>query len=477
MSFLALPALLLFAAVPVLLFLALQRREPRQLEVGTLMLWRRVALAAQSAPRSRRRLELLFWTALTAAVLGALGASRPAVQAAAGDERVAVFMERLGAGGHEPELTEALERVRAVVPGAALELYTASTTRVAEMPDDVVMLAPGTIETELAQFETRTAHADARVLLLCQPHPAAERMGRVLPRDVARRAGVLFQVTTHGETVQARATRGAPPLVIGLKLEGTTDAGPDLIYRYSPSAVQAAIEDLHSNRVTLAHRPFVVGVGAAWGSSQHRALYAALRADPAVGEAPELWLGADDQSRAIRLNAGTSANLGGTEISYDSGHALFADLPLAAFDWSAGGRLLDKESGRRPLVSALRGGERIGDFVQLDETAQVLVFAGDPFSDAPILDAALLLDNAIGLIIGERPSRRARLTVSGELPSQRAAHAAPFEPRGEVRLGRHAASAHEYASWLLVAAACAAIIAASVSMRRKARPGRSAPAV
>ncbi|MBK8208128.1 MAG: BatA domain-containing protein [Planctomycetes bacterium] len=477
MSFLALPALLLLAAVPLLLWLALQRREPKQLEVGTLLLWRRVALAAQSATRSRRRLELLFWSALAAAVLGALGASRPAVQAAAGDVRVAVFIERLGAGVHEPELAEALERASAVVPDAALELYCASTTRITGMPDDTVMLAPGTIETELAQFETRTRHADARVLLLCQPHAGAERLGRVLPRALAQRAGVLFQVTLQGETVQARATRGADPVVEGLNLESRTEAGADLLFRYMPSAELATIEDRHNSRVSLARRPFVVGVGAAWATAQHRALYAALRADAAAGQAPDLWLGADDQSRAIRLNVGSSANLDDTEVSYDAGHALFADLPLAAFDWAVAGRLLDKESGRRPLISALRGGERLGDFVQLDENAQVLVFAGDPFSDAPIVDAALLLDNAIGVVSGERASQRARLTASGEVPSQRAAHAAPFEPRGEVNLRPRTAAPREYASWLMVAAACAALVATIAATRGKQKPGQIAPAV
>lgn len=477
MSFLALPALLLLAAAPVLLWLALQRREPRQLQVGTLLLWRRVAHAAQSATRSRRRLELLFWSALAAAVLGALGAARPAVHAAAGDVRVAVFIERLGAGGHEPELADALERVRAVVPDAALELYCASTTRVTGMPDDMVMLAPGTIETELAQFETRTRHADARVFLLCQPHAGAERMGRVLPRAPAQRAGVLYQVTLQGETVQARATRGAELVVNGLNLESRSDAGADLLYRYVPSAERASIEDRHHTRVSLARRPFVVGIGAAWATAQHRALYAALRADAAVGQPPDLWLGAIDQSRAIRLNAGSSVNLEGAEVSYDAGHPLFADLPLAAFEWSVAGRLLDKDSGRRPLVSALRGTERLGDFVQLDENAQVLVFAGDPFSDAPIVDAALLLDNAIGVVSGERASQRARLTASGELPSERAAHAAPFEPRGEVSLRPPTIAPREYASWLMVAAACAALIATIAATRGKQKPGQIAPAV
>src|SRR5690606_22200534 len=99
---------------------------------------------------------------------------------------------------------------------------------------------------------------------------------------------------------------------------------------------------------------------------------------------------------------------------------------------------------------------------------RVLYFAGDPFSEAPVAEAALLLDNAIGVLTGERASSRARYSIDGELPSSRAAHAGPFEPRGALAESRTDAP-REFAPWMLAIAALCALAASIVSIAAKAR--------
>lgn len=465
MSFLAAPALILLIALPVLLWLAPMRREPSRLEVGTLMIWRRVASLRPQSSRRRRRFDLLLWIVLAAALLGALGAARPAILAQTPTARAAVFIERLGAGDREPGLAAALARARAELPDAELEFYIPLTSRVPGLSSDVIMLAPGSIEAELAQFEYRTRHADARLLLLCQLTPGAERLGRVVPRATAAISGGLFSASVHGETLLLRSTRGEAPQVEGALLVTETQTGPDVLREYRIYGDMASIADSRGNAVSFTRRPFGVGVGEAWNSRRHVALYSALQADS--GETPDVWLGADELRPAVRINVGEASDVAAAEISYDPAHALFADLPLAAFDWAASSRLLPVAASRRPLVSAVIDGERVGDLVALDESARVLWFAGDPFSEAPVAEAALLLDNAIGVLTGERASRRARYSMEGELPSERAARVAPFEAHGEIPQVR-AEGPFEFATWLMTISALCALVAAVAARRLSA---------
>jgi hypothetical protein len=464
MTFLVLPAFVLLLAVPLLLWLALRRREPARLEVGTLMIWRRVAARRAESSRHRRRLEPLLWLLLAAVVIGALGAARPALQAAAPAPRVAVFIERFGAGAREPALAETLQVARENAPDADLEWYIPATSKLPGMPDDAVMLTPGPIEAELAQFETRTAHADARMLVLCAPHPIAERLGRVLPRAGQRAGGVLHKATVRGNELLLRASRGPGLTMQNLRELNRSDAGADVLITSELAGDIGTVTDATGNELRVTRRPFVIGPGTDWTNSRHRALLAALRAD--AGESPDLWLGAEAQAPAIRINTGAAADVSEIEVSYEAGHALFADLPLGAFDWAAAGRLLGPEVAARPLVSAVRDGAPVGHFVMLDENAKVLLFAGDPFSDAPIADAALLLDNAIGVLTGERASQRARYRLEGELPGERAAHAAPFQPRGALELAARIEAPREFASWLLAVAAIVAAAAATITLRK-----------
>lgn len=455
MSLLAAPALLLLLFVPALLWLALRREQPARIEAGTLFIWRRVAQQAIASTRARRRLEPLLWLLLACAVLAGLGAARPAI-AAQDDQTVAVYIERIGAGESEPLLEDAIARARQARPGATYTIYAAGlggTTGVRP-------LNPAGIEAELAQFESFTRNDSSRVLLLCTPHPAAERLGLVLPRVTERRAGVLYAVNVQGSHIFARVTRGPAPTANGLDAAPARAATDDVMYAYTLAQPQAELADAHGNRVGIQRRPFVVGVGQQWASRRHRALYAALTADAAGDDPPAVWLGSAEFKPAIHVNAGEVAELANAEVSYDAGHAMFADLPVAGIDWREGNRLLPRDTGRRPLVTAMRDGQPVGDLVQLDEVGRVLHFAADPFEEAPIAEATLLLDNAIGLLLGQRPSTMPRATVSGDLPGIRAAHAAPFDPQGTLQPAVSPAKPREYTSWLLALAGLAALAAA-----------------
>jgi hypothetical protein len=249
-------------------------------------------------------------------------------------------------------------------------------------------------------------------------------------------------------------------------LVGDAQADDDMIRRYRVEGDSATLTDANGNAITVERRPFFVGVGPDWNTQQHRALFAALRADSADGSAAAVWLGARDTEPAIRVNAGTLVAPGDVEVTYAAAHPLFQDLPLGSFDWAVAGSLLPPDLGHRALVSALRGGVSVGDYVAYDEVRRVLYFAGDPFSAAPVADAALLLDNAVGVVAGERPSQGARFAIEGELPSERAAHAAPFETQGALASAARQAPV-EYATWLLALAACAAV-AATFLVARKA---------
>lgn len=454
MSLLAAPALMLLLAVPVLLWLAMRRKQPARIETGTLLIWRRVTQQAAASTRSTRRLEPLLWLLLAGMVLAGVGAARPAVAAQA-DPTVAVYIERIGTGDNEPLLEDAIARARQARPGATYTIYAAGLGATAGVRE----LNPAPLEAELAQFEALTREDSSRVLLLCAPHPAGARLGLVLPRVTERRAGVLYAVNVQGSQIFARATRGPAPTTKGLDAAPARAATDDVIYAYTLAQPQAELADAHGNRVGIQRRPFVVGVGQQWASRRHRALYAALSADAAGDDPPVIWLGSDEFKPAIRVNAGQPAELAGAEVSYDAGHALFADLPLAGIDWR-GGRLLPRDTARRPLVTAIVDGQPVGDLVQLDETAATLYFAADVFEHAPIAEATLLLDNAIGVLLGQRPSTMPRASVSGDLPGTRASHAGPFEPQGSLQENANPTQPQEFATWLLALAALAALAAA-----------------
>lgn len=454
MSLLAWPALLLLLALPALLLLALRSPRPREVVVGSLMLWQRVR-SAMPPPRARRqKLEPLLWLLVAAALTGAFGAARPAVSHAAPRERVAVFVEALG--GANRGLADVRERARAECPGAELEFWMPGEPS-AEF--EASALAAGTLESELAQFQSRTAGADGYLLFLCAPYQGAEAIGRVMPRLTAPRASVVYELWSEGEFVFARAS-GAAPNVEGAQWLRSADG----LHEYQGSAPTVTLTDAEGFTRKLARSGLHIGIGQDWTGRQHAALLAALAPDP--GE-PALWLGAWEQRPAVRILRGTPAELANAEFGWLPDHPLFSELPMASFDWRSSGRVLPPDPQARSLLTASVGGQVLGDVIRLSADGTVLEFAGDPFSEAPVEAAALLLDNAIGVLTGARPSSAPRYApeVSGEnsalqLPTRRAAFAAPFTPVGQWRSVRPQPEPTELSHWLLVCAAVASAAAA-----------------
>jgi hypothetical protein len=128
--------------------------------------------------------------------------------------------------------------------------------------------------------------------------------------------------------------------------------------------------------------------------------------------------------------------------------------------------VLEPDPSARVLMRAVRNGEPVGDLARL--RGQVLEFAADPFSSAPVSLAALLLDNSIDVLTGIRPSERPGFeVVEGRLPTERAAKAAPFEPAGGLDLSTARDAEFEITSWLLLAGAVLLGAAAWTASRPK----------
>ena len=464
MSLLELPALLLLVAAVVLIALAAFRPGPKRRDVGTLLIWRRVA--AQGVKRSERRREFdpLLWLLLAATVLAAFAAARPAWMTPEPAPRIAVFIERLEPTGDELQLDEVFERAREEASGAELTFFMAGEA------DDIVSLNPGSIQAELAQFVTRTEDFDGRMMFL---HAAddADKWGRVLPRLTMPPRDVMFELRNRGADITFRTLDMTAAAATGAELiASNSDAGETVwSWRGTDNAVGFT---LGARETRLEREPFVVGVGQDWTGEAHRALFEALGTDSADSGEPRVWLGSNDRKPALRINAGSPADLAGTTLAFDPGHPLFHDLPLENFDGLAVSRVLAPDAAARPLLSVARNGKPVGDLARLREG--VLEFAGDPFSFAPVASAALLLDNAIGVVADVRPSERPgyRLT-SPELPSRRAAQSAPFAPVGELDLSSRSEAAAEFTSWLMLAAAALLTFAAwrvSVTKPKPAMP-------
>jgi len=458
MSWLNPAALVLLAAVPVLLWLALRRRRPRAIQFGTLFIWRRVAAAASTATRSKRRLEPLLWMLLAACAQASLGAARPAFAPASAHD-VAVFIERLAPSGPEPELDGVLDRAREIAPGAALRVWFAGEPGELGAANT---LNPGPVSAELAQFVAASRDMP-RLMFLCEAEGGAAGVGLVVPRVTAPREGVIFEVGSENDLLFVRMTQGASPSVEGASLREIETRGREYTRKFEVTGETVHISNAGQS-LTLQRTPLAVGTGDDWAGARHKALLAALK--PGAGE-PVVWLGGAAQAPAVRINQGAPADLAGLEINFDSQHALFRELPLASLTL-AGGRLTERAPGVRPLASAMRGGEVAGDLVTLSADGKVLHFAGDPFSDSSVTAAALLLDNAVGVVAGTRPSQwQPFQLVEGLLPARRQAMAEPFEPRGEIGSSLRPAQPHEFAPWLLALAALCALGAAALALRRR----------
>lgn len=467
MSLLQPLALLLLAALGVLGWLAFLQRGAIRQDVGTLFIWRRVAALPQ-ARRRKPRVDALLWLVGGALLVAAVGAARP-VQALefAPEVVVAVYIERLSAphSATEPLLAEAGARAEAAAPGARLEFYFGGRLHEPRLPGVVRELAPGDIQEELAQFQQRSAGAQARMLLLCEPVAAASAMGLVLPRVTAQRQGVPYRLEVRGRKVLLHSSGMAPPSVEGASLAGARFSGGNAVREYDARESEVRIAALGIAPLVLRETPRRgLAVGGQWKSDVHRALLEALLANARFERSAGPELGLDTEApRRLELLRGERADLSGVEVSFRAGHALFEELPLSSLDWLSGGRLLEPSEERVALVSALRGGQRLGDLVAVSLDQRVLTFAADPFADSHPAAAALLLDNALGVVLGERPSRQAHYAPVGELrlPSERAALAAPFEPGGNLAVEENTQRRSlELTSWLALTAMLAALGAA-----------------
>ena len=180
MNWLSPVALVLFAALPVLLWLALRRQQPRSMQVGTLFLWRRVAAAAANATQKKRRAEPLLWLLLAACTLGAIGAARPALTPTIATPELAVYIERLAASGPEPDLAGLVDRAREISPDSSLRFWFAGESTELAHAGTLDRINPGPVGAELAQFFAATRDMP-RVMFLCEAETGAAGMGLTSP--------------------------------------------------------------------------------------------------------------------------------------------------------------------------------------------------------------------------------------------------------------------------------------------------------
>ncbi|MCB9895072.1 MAG: hypothetical protein H6839_11530 [Planctomycetes bacterium] len=467
MTLLAWPAILMLSTAAILIALAAWRQGPKQREVGTLLIWRRVAQQHQATQQRRRNFDLLLWLLLAGVVVGAIAATRPAWLHTQDHSRVAVFVEPTGPGIEQANLDEVKARVEADLPGAIPTFFL--STKDGGVPFNAVTLgSAGPPASQISDFERHSTDYDARLLMLNQPTTGTEDLGRAIPRLTKARPGVVFHVTGSVDRLLVQASAGLAPSVTGATLVSSSTSADSVSYLYEPTGVQIEVSDAIGKR-TYRRRPFGVGTGNGWTGDAHEALLKALQLHEPDGRAPQVWLGSDELKPAVRVSAGEDFDLTTATLAWDPQHALLRDLPLGDFDWLGEGKLLAPTSGVQPLVTAVVDGKPVGDLVRLRDSGKVLEFAGDPFSRAPVASAALLLDNAIGVVSGVRPSERTgyELSEGPELPTRRQALAAPFEPYGELDLSSRSAAPLEFSTWLCLAAGLLLLLAATIAARKE----------
>jgi hypothetical protein len=302
-------------------------------------------------------------------------------------------------------------------------------------------------------------------MFLCDPEPIAVELGMVLPRVMSKRDGVIFGLSTRGKRIFVHSSGFGAPTFKGATLVGARSSNGETAREYEATAADVEFSAPGSPLTRLQRaEPVSVRTGGKWSSDVHRALLAALVANSNYREAADGGVGLDAEAPArIEIMRGEAVDLAGATASFDAQHALFGQLPLSAFDWLADKRVLAAAEGERVLLSAVRAGENVGALIVLSSDGKVLRFAGDPFSRAPVAAAALLLDNALGAISGERPSEDKRLSVvaGSDLPTERAAFAAPFDAQGSLDVSTSGVeSLNELTPWLALAGALLALCAA-----------------
>ncbi|MCA8913887.1 MAG: hypothetical protein KDB90_00645 [Planctomycetes bacterium] len=478
MTLLAWPAMLLLSAAAILIALAAWRQGPKHREVGTLLIWRRVADQHVARQERRRSFDLLLWTLLAGVIVGGIAATRPAWMVHAGVMRVAVYVEPTGPGNQQLDMDEVRQRAEdfalsSVARGsgeldADIELTFFLPSDGLAQQADVRRLQPGPLRAELAQFDVATAKFDGRILFLNARLSPVGLEDLLLPRVLQRRHGVLLSVSGGRESVTVKSLGEPAPWVSGATLISTTSVAGPLTSAYRPNSAQFEVRDVSGTRA-FRRRPLLIGTGGGWSGDAHVALLDALQPDSADGRPPDVWLGSDEQMPAVRVSAGDSADLSKAELAFDPQHPLFRDLPLADFQWLAEGKLMAPADNVQSLLTAVVDGEPVGDLVRLRDGGKVLEFAGDPFTRAPVASAALLLDNAIGVVSGVRPSEwQGFEQVEGPgLLTERQAQADYFDPRGSLDMASRSSEPLEFSTWLCVAAGLLLLVAAAIAAQSK----------
>lgn len=463
MNFIAAPALVMLAALPILVWLSMARRSPKQRDVGTLFIWRKVTSNVDVSTSKRRWFDVLFWLLIASVVVGAISAARPASSDVPDSKKLAVFIERVFDTGHEPQLEYIAKQVAEISDDAEVTFFVRGILADNALHEigKIHELKGGSSRAALSAYTALSREYDGHLLFVLhdinsewhkQPRlqsPLTDLITGVFPNEnriVIRYLGKMPEV--KGAAIIERRT-GA--IVI-------TPDGHNI--------------DLASGKqqISITRKPFGVGVGEGWHTRQHRALFAALQVD--ANTIPEVWLGAE-QNPAVRITQGKATDLIDVEVHIDPAHRLFAELPLYRLDWLAEGKLMQAEHNVVPLVRVTRGGKVLGDIVR--KKGDVVEFAGDPFSMWPIELSALLLDNLIETLTGRRPSERKiwGLTQPSTLPSAAALSPIVLEDDSVTIFEPRQASWHEYGHGLAIFAGLMSLVAAAFAAKKRGTPKRA----
>lgn len=458
MNFLAAPALLLLASLPVLFWLSLADRSPTRKEVGTHFIWRKVAENSESASAKTRWFDLLFWLLILAVVTGAISAARPAIAEASGQRQLAVFVERVFQTGEEPQLEHIANKTQQLAKNADITFYVRGKLPVGALHEvgELQTLQADSATAARSAFIAMSGDADGRLLFVLRNTDTKQR---ILPRlESPVQAGVVG-VDAQDVIIRVRFI-GAVPEVSGATIEANSSGSITL----KPNAEMVTITS-GTQDIELTRNPFGVGVGKAWVTRQHQALFKALRADD--GAEPDVWLGSDKQTPGLRIAQGKVFELTGAEVHIDSTNDLFQELPLHQLDWLGEGKLMTAERGIIPLVRVTRDGKVLGDIVR--KKGDYIEFAGDPFSHWQIERSVLLLDNAISMLTGNRPSERQgwHMNQPANLVSSQALRPIEVKYNKAEIFKPEVSSWIEYGQWLAILAGLLCLLASGLSIKKQ----------
>ncbi|MEE9311386.1 MAG: BatA domain-containing protein, partial [Planctomycetota bacterium] len=341
MSFLAAPALLLLAALPVLFWLSVNHRSPTRRDIGTHFIWQKIVENSESTNSKTRWFDLFFWLLILAVVTGAISSARPAIAEASGQRQLAVFVERVFQTGSEPQLEHIANKAEEFAGDADVTFYVRGELPVGplhEAGELQTLQADSTVAARSA-FMAMSSDADGRLLFVLRNTDARQR---ILPRLESSVQTGIIGIDAQGVVIRVRFI-GATPKISGATIESNSSGSITL----KPNAEIVTVTS-GTQIIELTRTSFGVGVGKAWVTRRHQALFKALRADD--GAEPDIWLGSDKQTPGLRIAQGNDFELADAEVHIDSTNELFQELPLHQLDWLGEGKLMPAERGVVPLV-------------------------------------------------------------------------------------------------------------------------------